>query len=350
MTVVTGPPHGLLPRGPIGPLGDLPPLIALERDDLSLIEGRLLLVANGGGHLSQLVRLHPRLPDLGEPPIWVTSETPQSRTLLAGEMVLWAPAVAPRDFVNVGRCMALAKKMLRHRPAMVISTGSGIALGFLPMLAAAGVPADYVESATRAEGPSVTGRILGRFPPVNVYTQHERWASRRWTYTGSVFEGYAAVPRSPLPERLSKVVVTVGSLNFPFDRMLRRVADLIPGDAEVLWQVGPSDVSGIGIEARRTVPADELAAAIAESDLVIAHAGTGSALTAHEAGRCPILLTREHAHGEHIDDHQSQTASYLSGLGLAVSRRVDDLTEDDLWEAACRQIVPTWAPDPLVLV
>ncbi len=157
-------------------------------------------------------------------------------------MVIWAPAVAPRDVVNVAHCFGLARKMLRHRPAMVISTGSGIAVGFLPVLAAGGVPAHYVESATRAVGPSLTGRILGKFPPVNMYTQHEQWASARWTYTGSVFEGFAAVPRSPLPERISKVVVTVGSLKFPFERMLQRVADLLPRDADVLWQVGSSDV------------------------------------------------------------------------------------------------------------
>ncbi len=314
-----------------------------------MVEGRMLLVANGGGHLSQLAHLYPRLPDLGQRPVWVTSENSQSRALLAGELVIWAPAVAPRDVVNVAHCFGLARKMLRHRPAMVISTGSGIALGFLPVLAAGGVPAHYVESATRAVGPSLTGRILGKVPHVNMYTQHEQWASARWTYTGSVFEGFAAVPRSPMPQQISKVVVTVGSLKFPFERMLQRVADLIPRDAEVLWQVGSSDVHDIGIEARRSVPADELAAAIAESDLVIAHAGTGSALTAHEAGRCPLLVRRETAFGEHIDDHQAQTADYLAGLGLAVSRRVSELREEDLWEAVGREIVPTRTPAPLVL-
>ena len=169
------------------------------------------------------------------------------------------------------------------------------------------------------EGPSLTGRLLGRFPPVKVHTQHQHWANRRWSYTGSVFEGFAAVARRPVPDRIAKVVVTVGSLDFPFDRMLRRAAGIIPAGAEVLWQVGTSDVSEIGIQGRRTVPADELAAAIAEADVVIAHAGTGSALAAHEAGRCPLLISRESTFGEHIDNHQEQTAKYLSGLGLAVS-------------------------------
>ena len=149
------------------------------------------------------------------------------------------------------------------------------------------MPAHYVESATRWSGPSLSGRILGRIPPVHVYTQHERWASRRWTYTGSVFDGFEAVPRSPVPDRIRKVVVTVGSLDFPFDRMLRRAAAIIPRDAQVLWQVGASDVSDLGIEGRRTVPADELAAAIAEADAVIAHAGTGSALDRPRGGSMP---------------------------------------------------------------
>ena len=56
---------------------DAAPTVILDPGDLSLVEGRMLLVANAGGHLSQLVRLYPRLPDLGPRPVWVTSENPQ---------------------------------------------------------------------------------------------------------------------------------------------------------------------------------------------------------------------------------------------------------------------------------
>ena len=107
---------------------DRPPTVVLDPGDLSMVEGRMLLVANGGGHLSQLVRLLPAaarprpaagLGDQRDPPV------PHRARRRDGH--LRAPAVAPRDVVDVAHCFGLARKMLRHRPPMVISTGSGIA-------------------------------------------------------------------------------------------------------------------------------------------------------------------------------------------------------------------------------
>ncbi len=312
--------------------------------------GRLVLVANAGGHLTQLFRLAPRLPSFDSPPVWVTSDTAQSRSMLDGQDVVWVPEVAPRDVANVLRCLPHASRLARQRPAMAVSTGSGVALGFLPALAAAGVPTHYVESATRVEGPSLTGRLLRWSPRVRVYSQHRRWSDARWRYPGSVFEGFESVSREPAPPAIRRAVVTVGTLEYPFERLVRKVAALLPADVDVTWQVGPAEVGDLPIRARRSVPSAELAEAIAAADLVIAHAGTGSALAAFEAGHCPVLIPRERAHGEHVDDHQHQTATYLDRLDLAVVRSVDALTLDDLHGAAGRRVVSAGAPQALTLV
>ena len=145
-------------------------------------------------------------------------------------------------------------------------------------------------------------------------------------------------------------MVTVGTLEYPFERMVRKVAAILSADAEVVWQVGPAQVGDLAIDARRSVPSAELAEAIAGADLVIAHAGTGSALAAFEAGHCPVLIPRERAHGEHVDDHQHQTAAYLDRLDLAVVRSVDELSLADLHVAAGRRVVSAGAPRALTLV
>ena len=46
-----------------------------------------LLVASTGGHLVELMRLRPRLTGIGDEVTWVTFDTPQSRSMLAGEDV-----------------------------------------------------------------------------------------------------------------------------------------------------------------------------------------------------------------------------------------------------------------------
>ena len=50
-------------------------------------ERRTLLVASTGGHLEQLMRLHERLRPASNETEWVTSDEPQSRSLLSGQRV-----------------------------------------------------------------------------------------------------------------------------------------------------------------------------------------------------------------------------------------------------------------------
>ena len=104
--------------------------------------------------------------------------------------------------------------------------------------------------------------------------------------------------------------------------------------AEVLWQTGPQDVSRFGVEGRASVPHAELAAAIAEADVVVSHAGVGAALTAIEAGRCPVLVPRLARFDEHIDDHQVQIAQELARRGLAIAAAPEQLDEALLLRAA----------------
>ena len=53
--------------------------------------------------------------------------------------------------------------------------------------------------------------------------------------------------------------------------------------------------------------------------MVVAHAGVGAALAALEVGKCPVLVPRRHARGEHVDDHQIQIATELGDRALSVS-------------------------------
>jgi UDP-N-acetylglucosamine transferase subunit ALG13 len=131
--------------------------------------------------------------------------------------------------------------------------------------------------------------------------------------------------------------------SYAFTRAVRRLVELLPTVVEpgaaILWQVGATPVGGLGIDAHVTVPAAELRAAIASADLVVAHAGIGSALDALDAGVCPVLLPRRADRGEHIDDHQRGLAEHLAGRGLAVMAEADLVTRSDLDAARSRRII-----------
>ena len=82
---------------------------------------------------------------------------------------------------------------------------------------------------------------------------------------------------------------------------------------------------------------------------MISHAGTGSALAALNAGRYPILATRDSARGEQVDDHQHQLATELARRNLAMHRDAQAITVDDMIEAMGISVRRTASPPPFEL-
>ena len=120
-----------------------------------------LLVAAGGGHLAQLDRLAPRIRGVDDDAVWATFDTPQSRSLLRHRRHVFVPYSGPRDIRSTLCNTRIAARVIRQvKPTVVVSTGNSIAVSFLPVARAMGVPAAYIESAARADGPSLTGRIV----------------------------------------------------------------------------------------------------------------------------------------------------------------------------------------------
>jgi UDP-N-acetylglucosamine transferase subunit ALG13 len=309
-----------------------------------------LLVANTGGHLTQLHHLRPRLRGVDSDVIWVTFDTPQSRSLLRGEDVIHVPFTGTRDYRHVLANTREARRILR-RPEVtgVVSTGAAIALSFLPLARAMGLPAHYVESATRADGPSATGRLLAKVPGIGLHTQHAAWAGDRWRFAGSVFDGYESHFKRFPSSKIRRAVVTLGQHDFGFRRLAERLVEIMPADAEVLWQTGSTDVTGLGIDAQPSVPEHVLRAAIEDADVVVSHAGIGSLICALEARRCPVIVPRRAAHGEHVDDHQVEIMEALRKTDIAVAREVEELTLEDLVFAAELKVGRVEEPRPVVL-
>lgn len=293
-------------------------------------------MAATGGHLKQLVTLAPRF-ELEERPIWVTFPGPQAETLLEGEPTVFVRHTGQRDYANVARNAAVASRLLASRGIeRVISTGNAIALSFLPVARARGLEAHYIESATRPQGPSLTGQVLRAVPGTRLYTQHLACARGRWTYRGSVFDGFAPGPPAPPPPAPRKVALIVGTMRYPFTRLVDRVSEILPPGAEVvLWQAGPgsSDRGPTGV-----VSPLEVLRAYAEADVVICHAGVGSVLDAFDAGHRPIVVPRRSEFGEHVDDHQVLLAETLAERGLAIHREPHELRPEDLELAATTSV------------
>jgi len=308
-----------------------------------------MLVATSGGHLTQLHLLRPRIARDAEI-VWVTDRTAQSSSLLQGERVVTLPNRAPRAYLGILRdyltlCRAFRSERIDH----VYSTGAQMALSALLAAKTFRVPFSYIESGTRVKALSATGRVIDRVPGVSRYVQYPFASNDRWRFAVSVFEGFEVAAATPA-DRTPRVVVTVGgNAHYGFERLIRRLHSVLPEEWEVLWQVGPSRVDDLGIRSVVSMPASELRAAIADADIVISHAGTGSILSALSLGKRPIVVPRREAHGEHVDGHQDELANFVADAGLARVIEADEIELSDIEEARRWRVLPTAGLAPVAL-
>lgn len=302
--------------------------------------------------------------DLPRPLTWVTSRNAHSAGLLAGAEVRWARPVAPRQTGAAARSLPEAHRLIGDvAPALVVSTGAALAVPFLAVARARGIETHYIESATRLDGPSLTGRIVELLPGARRYSQDRTWADRRgWRGIGSVYDAFTASPTSTVamsavsaPPAPRRIMVTLGGEKFPFDRAVTAIRDVLddfPTAPAVTWQLGSSTAFDAGPDDEVVDYLDpaRLRERIVGADVVIAHAGVGTVLSALESGKVCVVLPRSVRHGEHVDDHQWQLATRLAERELVVAADPAELCGEHIvraTRAAVRRAdVPGWQLAP----
>lgn len=263
----------------------------------------------------------------------------QSRSLLAGRRRIHVPYVRPRDYIGMMRAAGIVRRVLQHETFDgAVSTGAALAVAALPQAAISGVPSLYIESVSRVEGPSLSGRMLAASHLVSVRTQHPAWAGNRWRTHPSVLSTYHSLTRTA-PDRPS-LFVTLGTIEgYRFDSLVDAVLASGLADERTVWQLGfttnRTDLPG---RVHQMMPAEQFVEAALTADVVITHAGVGTFMGLLEMGIFPVIVTRRKHRGEHVDDHQMQIAELAEYLGVAKAVDSPDLTADVIRYAAGRAI------------
>lgn len=123
------------------------------------------------------------------------------------------------------------------------------------------------------------------------------------------------------------IFVTIGSM-FPFDRLIRVMDDwaVETGESDVLAQIGDGAYVPRHMRHVRRLSQADFTTSVANAEVVVAHAGMGTVITAGRLGRPLVLLPRIEAWGEHTTDHQIATANWLRDKpGLFVADTDADL-------------------------
>lgn len=125
------------------------------------------------------------------------------------------------------------------------------------------------------------------------------------------------------------IFVTVGT-QLPFDRLVGAVNDwaLGHGDQQIIAQTGAGRRDYAAIECQANFAQDKFLAMFKAADIVVAHAGMGSILTAAELGKAIVIVPRRADLGEHRNDHQIATADKMAALSnVYVAQDANDVAQ-----------------------
>jgi UDP-N-acetylglucosamine transferase subunit ALG13 len=113
------------------------------------------------------------------------------------------------------------------------------------------------------------------------------------------------------------IFATVGTHEDPFDRLLKAL-DELPGDEPVVIQSGYSTWVPHRATVEPMMPYARIQALMEEARIVVTHGGPASIMQALAHGKVPIVVPRQSAFGEHVDDHQVRFSKRIADRVLVV--------------------------------
>ncbi|MBI4177311.1 MAG: beta-1,4-galactosyltransferase [Candidatus Aenigmarchaeota archaeon] len=117
------------------------------------------------------------------------------------------------------------------------------------------------------------------------------------------------------------IFVTVGTHKDPFDRLVRKVDELVGNGLikdKVVMQIGNATHEPKNCEFYRFVNSEKFDELYRTADVIICHAGAGSIINALKNNKHLVIVPRLKKFHEHTDDHQLDLAGVMETDGKAV--------------------------------
>jgi len=117
------------------------------------------------------------------------------------------------------------------------------------------------------------------------------------------------------------IFVTVGSRNYPFDRLFIELDKLCEEGIikdKIFAQIGTSKYLPKNFKYKDFISEKEFINYIKKSKYVISHGASGSIMKALNANKKVIAVTRLEKYGEHINDHQIQNNEAFGSNGYVI--------------------------------
>lgn len=115
------------------------------------------------------------------------------------------------------------------------------------------------------------------------------------------------------------IFVTVGSQKFPFNRLLKKVDQMVLDRTiteEVYIQTGTSDYVPSHCRYQAFYNRNQFSQMLEACTVLITHGGTGTIIHAVKQGKKTIVVPRLSRYGEHVDDHQLELPARFHEMNL----------------------------------
>lgn len=139
---------------------------------------RVLLVSSSGGVLLDLLALERwwSRHDVS----WVSVSAPDTDDVLAGRAVHWLPEQsAARPWRLPGAVLEAWRHLGRVRPDIVVSPGTGVAVGYFVAARLRRIPTMWIETFNMVDRPGIAARVCSRLAGAVVIQRPELLATRR---------------------------------------------------------------------------------------------------------------------------------------------------------------------------
>lgn len=127
------------------------------------------------------------------------------------------------------------------------------------------------------------------------------------------------------------ILVTVGTEQFPFDRLMHWINALIRqgflqvDQEDIVIQYGTCNFLPNEVKAYSLLAEDQFRTLISQARLIIGHCGEGTINILEETSKPYILVPRSYRFQEHVDDHQVELAEVLQQIGIPIAWSPGDL-------------------------
>jgi UDP-N-acetylglucosamine transferase subunit ALG13 len=124
------------------------------------------------------------------------------------------------------------------------------------------------------------------------------------------------------------ILVTVGTEQYPFNRLMQWVEILLNHDLiqeDLVVQYGNCTVLPTGAKVYKVLKEEQFQGLIAQARVIIAHCGEGTVLLLDAFEKPFILVPRSYAFKEHVDNHQVEMALALADVNVPIAWSPADL-------------------------